>query len=171
MLPLQPIADFLRQGPIGLGPLRRRIIGQHRQGVRRRFADSHIARDHRPEHQLAQIFAGVGLDLLGQVVAAIIHRQHNPFDPQVRIGRTAHVADGQQKLAETFQRKKLALQRHKHGMRGDQRIDRQQTQRRRTVDQHDVKGPGVDLGLAQRVMQQETALFVGYKIDVGRSQI
>ena len=112
------------------------------------LAEPDITRNHRIENQLAQIVPRIGFDLLGQVVASVIHGQHNTFDPQVRIGGTPHIADGQQELAQPLKRQELALQRHQHGVRGNKRIHRQQAERGRTVDQHDIEGKGVDLRLA-----------------------
>ena len=53
-----------------------------------------------------------------------------------RIERALHPLDRAHQLAQPFERIEFALQRHQHRIGGDQRIDRQQVQRRRAVDQH-----------------------------------
>ena len=44
--------------------------------------------------------------------------------------------DGLQQLRQSFEREELALQRHENGVRRRHRVDGQQIERRRTVDQH-----------------------------------
>ncbi len=56
-------------------------------------------------------------------------------------------------------------------MRRHHRVDRQQVQRRGTVDQHVVQAKLVHRRLAQRIVQQETALFIAHQLDIRRAQV
>src|SRR5215208_8255207 len=59
-----PAADELaRQQDVGLRAGAGIVVDQHRQSVRRRLGDAHVARDGRAEHQLAKMRTHVGLDL------------------------------------------------------------------------------------------------------------
>lgn len=69
-------------------------------------------------------------NLLRQIIARIEHRQNNPLDIELRIDRPSYLADRIEQLAKAFQRKKLALQWHQHGMRGRHRVHRQKVEGR-----------------------------------------
>ncbi len=71
-------------------------------------------------------------------------RQH-PADPQLGVGQTLHVVDGVEQLPDTAMRQGLALQRDDHLVRRRQPVDRQDSERGRTVDQDEVVAL-VDLG-------------------------
>ena len=57
------------------------------------------------------------------------------MDAQARVERRAHLLDGLEQLAQALEREELALQRHQHGVRGRHRVDGEEVQRRRAVDQ------------------------------------
>ena len=62
-----PAADELaRQQDVGLRAGAGIVVDQHRHAVRRCLGDAHVARDGRAEHQLAEMRAHIGLDLLAR---------------------------------------------------------------------------------------------------------
>jgi hypothetical protein len=75
-------------------------------------------------------------DLVGELGAAVVHRQQDRRDVQARVEVGAHEVDVAQQLAEALQRVVLALDRDQHLVRRDERVDRQQPERRRAVDEH-----------------------------------
>ena len=82
------------------------------------------------------------------------------------IERLAHLLHRLQKLRETFEREELALQRHQDRVRRRHRIDGQQIERGRTVDQHVSEGGLLRPGhsrvggaqLGERIAQAEGAV-------------
>ncbi len=80
--------------------------------------------------------AHVGDDLVGEIVARVVHGQHDAVDGEPGIERLLHLLDGLQQLRQTFEREELALQRHQDRVRRRHRVDGEQIERRRTIDQH-----------------------------------
>ena len=84
------------------------------------------------------------------------------------IERAAHAPHRADEIGEAFEREVLAVQRDQHGVGGDERVERQQAERRRAVDE-DV----VELG-AQRIedaLQPVLALRHRDQLDLGAGQI
>jgi hypothetical protein len=73
-------------------------------------------------------------------------------DRQLRIERRLDLLDGLQQLRQAFEREELALQRNENRVRGRHRIDGEQVERRRTVDQHvaEVADAGELAGVQRR---------------------
>ncbi len=80
--------------------------------------------------------AHVRCDLFGKRGALVVHRQHDALDLQRRIEVLLHGFDRLQKLRQTFEREELRLQRHEHGVRCGERVDGEDVQRGRAIDQH-----------------------------------
>src|SRR5579875_691059 len=72
--------DLLGQLEIRLGPGAVGIEVDHRLAEARGLADAHVARDHRVEHQLGEVRPYLGLDLLGQARATVVHGEEHPGD-------------------------------------------------------------------------------------------
>ena len=140
---------FRRQLQIGFAADALQIINQHRLAVGRRLGDAHVAGDHGVVDLAAHELPHVGDDLVRQIVAGIEHGQHDAVDRQVRIERRAHLLHRLQQLRQTFEREELALQRHQDRVGSRHRVDREEVERRRAIDQ-DI---GV-LGVRRRVLVQ-----------------
>ena len=67
---------------VGLRPGAAMVVEQHRLAVRRRLGHPHVARDHRVVDLLAEMPAHIGGDLLAEIVAAVVHGQHDALDLQ-----------------------------------------------------------------------------------------
>ena len=77
--------------------------------------------------------------------------------------------DRLQQLAESLQREEFALQRHEHRIGRDQRVERQQAERRRTIDQADVP-VGVGAPSSACVEPMRAVLEVD-QLDLGAGQV
>ena len=75
------------------------------------------------------------VDLPRQCGAAVHHRQHNAVHLQLRIELPLDAGDGSQKLFQPLCGEILRLHRDNHAVRSSQRVDRQHTERRHTVDE------------------------------------
>ena len=92
-------------------------------------------------------------DLLSEVRALVEHRQQHAFDVERRVERGAHAAHRADEIGEPFEREVLAVQRNQHGVGGDERVEREQAERRRAVDEDVVEV------VAQRREQRAQPLF------------
>src|SRR5262249_45903018 len=71
-------------------------------------------------------------------------------------------------VGEAFQRKILAVQRNKHRIGGDQRVQRQEAQRRRTINKDVV------IFVVDRIEKNSQAFltaFEGHQLDLSASQV
>ena len=76
------------------------------------------------------------LDRLARVQRpAVVHRRDDPLDVHARVEVLAHHRERVLELDEPAQREVLALHRHDHAVGRDERVDRQQAERRRRVDE------------------------------------
>ena len=70
--------------------------------------------------------------------ALVVHRREDPDDSDVRIQVLPHDLQRVLQLRETAQREVFGLHRHDHACGCDERVDRQQPERRRRVDENEV---------------------------------
>src|SRR5690606_27919002 len=131
------------------------------------LGQAHVARDDRIEHQLAQAFADIVGDLVGQPVAAVEHRQDDTDDAKIGVEALLDLLDRLEKLAQPLQREELALQRDEQRIGGRQRVQRQQAERRRAVDEADVM-PAMAF---ERAPQAARALIDTHQLDLGTAEV
>ena len=105
----------------------------------RRFAEPDVARDHGAEHFFLEELPHVGRDLLAQVRPLVEHRQQHAFDVERGVERRAHAAHRADEIGEPFEREVFAVQRNQHRVGGDERVEREQSERRRAVDEDVVE--------------------------------
>ena len=74
------------------------------------------------------------LDLEGETGPAIEHSENDSGDTETRVQALFHQLHSPQKLRKAFECVELALKRHEDPISRNQGIDRQETQRRRAVD-------------------------------------
>ena len=129
----------LRERHVGRGAARLHVVQHAGHAVARRLAQPNVARNDRVEHLLLEELADVARHLLAEIRAFVVHRQQHAFDVERRIERAAHAAHRADELGEPFEREVLAVQRNQHGVGRDQRVQRQQAERRRTVDEDVVE--------------------------------
>ena len=107
----------------------------HRHAVARRFAEPDVARDDGAKHLLLEELPHVGRDLLAQIRALVEHRQQHAFDVERGIERGADAAHRADEIGQPFEREVFAVQRNQHGIGGDERVEREQAERRRAIDE------------------------------------
>ena len=96
-----------------------------------------------------------------------------PWIDELGIERRLHLLDGLQQLRQAFEREELALQRHQDRVRRRHRVDGEQVERRRTIDQHigEVAGAGELAGVErrERVAQPEGAVarLADFELEAG----
>ena len=84
------------------------------------------------------MFAHLAGYLVGQPQTGVVHGQQKAFDLQLGIQLRLGHADRVEQLAETFQREILALDRDQYAVGRDQRVERNESERRGAVDQNEV---------------------------------
>src|SRR5690606_5917489 len=105
--------------------------------------------------------------LIGQPIAPVEHRQHDADDPELGVEALLNLLDRLQELAQPFERKELALQRHHQRVVRRQRVQRQQTQRRWAINETDV----VAAVTAQPIPQPGGAPFHADQFDFRSAKI
>ena len=133
-----PTSHLLRQITIRLGGRARRVVLQHRAALDGRFGVPHGLADPRLVDELAEVLLE-DLDRLARVQCpAVVHRGDDPLDADPRVQVLTHHRQRVLELDEPAQREVLALDGNDHARGGDERVDRQQAERRRCVDQDEV---------------------------------
>src|SRR5262245_2937423 len=99
----------------------------------RRLTQTHVPRNHGTKHLLLEEAAYVARHLLSQVRALIAHSQEHPFDIEIRIERRANAPQRPDEFRQSFEREVFAVERDQRRVSRDQTIERQQSERWRTV--------------------------------------
>ena len=116
------------------------VIEQDWLAVTRRFRQPYVSRNPGSIDLLSEMTTNLGFDLSCKVVALIDHRKNDALDFESGIEFRAHELHRFHEIGEAFERIVFALKRDQHRIRRRQRIQREKTQRRRTVDQDDLIG-------------------------------
>ena len=134
------VARALRgEREVRFGAAGARVVGHGGQAVAGRFGEAHVARDHRAVDLVLEELAHVARHLLAEVRALVVHRQQHAFDVERRVERRAHAPHRRDEIGEAFEREVLAVQRNQDAIGGDERVQRQQAERRRRVDDDEVE--------------------------------
>ena len=107
-------------------------------------------------------------DVRGQLGSAVVHRQDDALDRQIGVEVVANELECGQQLGQSFQGVVLALERDEHGIGGGQRIDGQQPERRRTIDQDVVVVGG---HAAEQSLEAALPALDGRKLDFGAGEL
>src|SRR5205823_3491819 len=132
------------------------------------LGEADVARDDRLIDLTGQVRLHIGSDLLGEVVARVEHGEHDALQLQRPVQVGADQLDGAQERAEALQRVVLALQRDQHTIGGDQRVDRQEAERGRAVDEDVVVGGAERL---ERGAQAALALIDRHQLQLGADEV
>src|SRR5260370_18186070 len=103
----------------------------------RALREPHAARYHAFEDLLGEMLLHFMRDLVTQAIARIEHREQEPLDLQRSVERRAHPLYRPEQRAQSFERVVLALHRDYYRVGRDQRVEREQPERRWRVDQHE----------------------------------
>src|SRR3954452_20054734 len=132
------IEHLLRQVTVHRGGLAARVVLEDRLPLHRRLRVTHRLADLRVEHEVAEVLLQ-DLDRLARVEEPPVeHRREDALDTDVRVEVLADHRERVLELDEPAQREVLALDGDDHAVCGDERVDRQQAERRRRVDEDPV---------------------------------
>ena len=127
--------QLAREREVPLRALRLHVVEERRLAVRRRLAQAHVARDDRVED--VEVLLHLVGHLVGQVVARVEHRRARSPRPRASAfmpPRTRSIVA--MSARQPLERVVLALHRHEHAVGRGQRVDREDAERRRAVDEH-----------------------------------
>ena len=125
---------------IGLAAGAAIIVEQHRLTMRRRFGHPHIARDDGRIDLLAEHAPHVLDHLVRQASALVVHGEHHAVDLELGVEPHPDLLDRAQELGQALEREELALQRHQHGVGSGERVNGQEIERGRAVDENIARG-------------------------------
>ena len=77
----------------------------------------------------------LALDVLGQAGAAVVHREQHPGHGKPWIELALYERQRVEQAGESFEREVLGLDGNDHAVGGDQGVDGERPERRRTVEQ------------------------------------
>ena len=129
--------SFARSRYISAASLRR-VVLEHRLALHGRLGVADGLANLRVEDEVAEVLLE-DLDRLARVQQPLVeHRRQDPDDLDLRVQVLADHRQRVLELHETAQREVLALHGHDHAVGRDERVDRQQAERRRRVDEDEV---------------------------------
>ena len=131
---------FAREREVRLGAARFHVVEDHRHAVARRFAEAHVARDDGVEDLLLEELAHVARHLLARGSCA--RRTSSAATPSMSSAGLSAARTRLQRgdeIREALEREVLAVQRNEHRVGGDERVEREQAERRRAVDEDVVE--------------------------------
>ncbi len=105
----------------------------------RRLRDAHRARHERAEHLLGEVRAHLVRDLRGEVGAPVVHGEKDGRDVQPGVEVHLDHLDVLEQLAQPLERVVLALDGDEHLVSRDERVDGEQPEARRAVDEDVVE--------------------------------
>ena len=111
---------------------------------------------------VAQVTADLVGDVSRQLGPGVEHGQDDALDVELGVQVVADEVEGGKQLGQSFQGVVLALQRDQNGVGGRQRVDGQQPERRRAIDE-DVVVVGLDVG--QQAAEASFAALDGRELD------
>src|ERR1700747_1054971 len=125
--------DLLGELRVAFCALAMNIVENDRFSETWRFRQAHIARNYAFEDLCAEECAQVRCDLPGKRGSLVVHRKQDPLNFQTGIERAPDAYQGIQKLRDTFQSQVFTLDGNEHGIRGYKRVQREEVQSGRTV--------------------------------------
>src|ERR1039457_1799338 len=129
------VQNLLRQLDVAFRAPGTGIVAQDRFAEAGGFRQADAAGDHGPEDLVMEEFLQVRGHLTGEIRTVVEHRQQDALNEERMMEGFADPIDGVHQFGDTFQRKELALDGYQDRVRGNQRVEREQIQRRRTIDE------------------------------------
>ena len=159
--------EFVREVAIRLGALRFGSVQGDRQAVAGGLGQAHAARDDGLVDRRAEVAADFRGDFRRQVRPSVEHREEDSLDRELGVQVIPNEIDGGGELAEPLEGVVLALDRDQHRVGCGERVDREQAERRRAVDEHVV------VVVADVVERRREAALAGHQrcqLDLGSGQ-
>ncbi len=111
------------------------IVEDDWETVARTFAQLHVALDDGLEHQFLEVSLHLVVNLVGKAETAVVHGEQEAFDLEFRVELALDDLDGVEQFADTFKSEIFALHRDDDAVGCCQRVDGDESERRRTVDE------------------------------------
>ena len=134
----------------------------------RALGDPHVPRDDSAKDLVAEVMPDLFLDLPREAVPPIEHREQQALECQARIEGLAYAADGVEERAQSLEGVVLALQRDENAVGRAECVHREETERRRTVDQHERVPPA---HARERFLEPVLAFRESDELDLGSDQV
>src|SRR6185503_9089769 len=167
-LPLATLEDLLRKLTVGVGRRAVRIVLQHRHPLHGSLGEPHRLLDARSEDTIAEVLLE-DLDGCLRVDRARVHEgRQDALDLHVGIEVLADHGQCVLELDESAHRQILALDGDDHLVGRRQRVDREQPEAGRRVDEHVVV---VVVDRAQRLLQRALATDLRGHRDLGAGEV
>ena len=101
----------------------------------RSLGETDASRHYGVKDEIPKMISDFFRDLLRKPGAAVGHREKESGDHQTLVQSPTHKLDRTQELRKTLKSVVLALHRNEHPVRSGERIHRERTERRRTIDE------------------------------------
>ena len=144
-----------------------RVIEHDGLAEGRRLAETNVAGNYRLINPVRENPPDLRRHLLGEVHSCVEHREQHSLDPEPGIEVILDQAYRADHLRHALKREVLALERDQHRIGRGERVDRQQSERRRTIDQDEV------VGVADRSERSLESRLAGHhpdQLDLGAGQ-
>ena len=152
------------QLPVRDGAAARRVVQRDRHAVARRLAEPDVARDERRQQLLAEAGANLVDDLVREREPGVEEGHHDAGHAERRIQLAAEQRQRVHEQTEPLERVELALDRDEQRLGGDDRVDGEEPEARRRVDEHVVV---VRRQRLERVLQPAFAAREIDELDLG----
>jgi hypothetical protein len=133
--------QLLRDAHVGLRADGQHVVQHDRLPEARGLREPDVPGHDGLEDLRAEVLACVGRDLLGEVEPVVVHREEHTVDGQSGVDAPLDQVDGVEELRDALERVVLALERDQQGVGGRHHVERDQAERRRAVDEHEVVVP------------------------------
>ena len=111
------------------------VVEHYRHAVTGSLGQADVPRYNSFKYLRAEEATEVGGNLLRERSAVVIHGEKDAFDREGWVDRPTEAHQSVEKLSDTFQCQELALDRDEDGIRGGQRVEREQVERRCAVNE------------------------------------
>ena len=132
------VDDLPGQAHVIPRPLRHNIIKDDGFAETRRFAEFDVSADDGVIYPRSEVVTGLVHNLPGEIQPGIEHREQHALDTERRIQLALDQAQRIQQLADALQRIVFALNGNEDGAGSGERIEGQQAQGGRTIDQQEI---------------------------------
>lgn len=130
--------NFSPQLRICLGSARSWVIKRDWKSMAGSFGESDIAGNGSAKEFFPEEFLEVLRDLLRQIGAVVVHGEENAFETEIGVERLCDLVKGAHQLGDALQGEVFCLKRDEEAIGSDERIEGEEVERRRAVEQDEV---------------------------------
>ena len=144
------------------------VVTDNWLAVAGRLGKPDVPGNHRLKNLQPVKIAQISRDRGRKIGSLVIHREQQALDHQSRIVKAPDPCERVEEFGYAFESVVLTLNRNQQRLRGRQRVERQQSERRRTVDDDVIV---IRLDGCERTLQPELSLLDLDQFDLRPSQI